>query len=92
MALNHAQLEAAFTSALRGMARLQARQEAMECVIRSLIAEAAPLHPLIWKALHTAQSDLAHRTTSARREHPPELDSDALALLNALRAACAPPG
>lgn len=77
--------------ALRGMARLQARQEAMECVIRAFIAETPPAHPLLWKALHTAQSDLALRTARSRPATPPEVDADALALLNELRRACAPP-
>lgn len=91
MKLNHAQLEAAFVKALRGMARLQARQEAMECVVRALIVESPPAHPLFWKALQTAQSDLNQRLSEARPETPPELAADALALLNVLRAACAPP-
>jgi hypothetical protein len=90
MKLTHVQLEAAFKQALRGMARLQARQEAMECVIRALIVETPPAHPLFWKALHTAQSDLVSRSTLARPENMPETDADALALLNVLRAACAP--
>lgn len=91
MKLNHAQLEAAFVKSLRGMARLQARQEAMECVVRALIVESPPAHPLFWKALQTAQSDLALRSAAARSETPPEIEADALALLNVLRAACAPP-
>lgn len=77
---------------LRGMARLQARQEMMECVVRALIAESPPAHPLFWKALDTAKSDLARRSARARAETPPEIDADALALWNELRAACAPPG
>ena len=89
--LNHNELEAAFKQALRGMARLQARQEMMECVIRSLIVECKPMHPLIWKALHTAKSDLANRSAQARPENLPELDADAMALWNVLLAACAPP-
>ena len=78
--------------ALRGMARLQARQEAMECVIRALIAESPPAHPLFWKALRTAISDLESRTQASRPESPPEVDADAMQLLNVLLAACAPPG
>ncbi|WP_039049133.1 hypothetical protein [Comamonas thiooxydans] len=89
--LTHDELEAAFMQALRGMARLQARQEMMECVIRSLIAECEPMHPLIWKALHTAKSDLATRSSQARSMNPPETDADAMALWNVLLAACAPP-
>jgi hypothetical protein len=89
--LSHAELEAAFKQALRGMARLQARQEMMECVIRSLIAESGPLHPLIWKALQTAKSDMANRSAQARAINPPETDADAMALWNVLLAACAPP-
>lgn len=77
--------------ALRGMARLQARQEMLECIVRALIVEAPPAHPLFWKALHTAKSDLAQRTAQARRQNPPEVDADALALWNVLCAACAPP-
>ena len=88
--LSHAELEAAFKQALRGMARLQARQEMMECIIRALIVESAPAHPLFWKALHTAKSDLEHRSAQARRENPPEIDADAMALWNVLSAACAP--
>jgi hypothetical protein len=77
--------------ALRGMARLQARQEMLECVVRALIVEAPPVHPLFWKALSTAKSDLEDRTAQTNRQTPPEIDADALALWNALRAACAPP-
>lgn len=91
MTLTHSQLEAAFLEALRGMARLQARQEAMECFVRALIVESPPVHPLFWQALHTAQSDLDQRGAAARPETPPETDADALALLNELRRACAPP-
>lgn len=77
--------------ALRGMARLQARQEMMECVVRALIAESPPAHPLFWQALHTAKSDLESRTARARAENPPEIAADALALWNELCSACAPP-
>lgn len=90
-ALSHEELSAAFTQALRGMARLQARQEMTECIIRALIVETPPAHPLFWKALQTAKSDLSQRTAQARPEHPPEMDADALELWNVLLAACAPP-
>ena len=33
--------------AIAGMARLQARQEMMECVIRALIVESPPVYPLV---------------------------------------------
>lgn len=91
MKLTNDQLQAVVREAVRGMARLQARQEAMECVIRALMVESPPAHPLFWQALNTAQSDLSQRTASARSENMPEFDADALALLNVLRAACAPP-
>lgn len=90
-ALSQEQLSAAFLQAMRGMARLQARQEMMECIIRALIAETPPAHPLFWKALHAAKSDLTQRTAAARAEHPPETDADALQLWNVLLAACEPP-
>lgn len=89
--LTHDQLEAAFAQAVRGMARVQARQEMMECIIRAVIVECPPLHPLIWQALNTAKSDLANRSAQARPENPPETDADAMALWNVLQAACAPP-
>lgn len=89
--LTHDQLEAAFKTSLRGMARLQARQEMMECTIMALIVESPPLHPLIWKALHTAKQDMENRSAQARPENPPEIDADAMALWNVLTAACAPP-
>lgn len=82
---------AALAAAVAGMARLQARQEAMECFVRALIVETPPAHPLFWTALDAAQSDLAHRSGKARPENPPEIDAHALKLLNVLRAACAPP-
>lgn len=85
------QVPAVLGQALRGMARLQARQEMLECVVRALIAESPPAHPLFWKALHTAKSDLASRSTRTRAENPPEVDADALALWNELCSACAPP-
>ncbi|MEY2892671.1 MAG: hypothetical protein RJA98_2579 [Pseudomonadota bacterium] len=91
MKLTHDQLDRAFQQALLGMAKLQARQEAMECFVRALIVESPPVHPLFWKAIDTAQSDLAHRSQQARPENPPEIDAAALSLLNVLRAACAPP-
>ena len=77
--------------ALRGMARLQARQHMLECIVRALIVETPPAHPLWWKALDTAKSDLEHRTARARPHTPPEIDADALALWNELRGACAAP-
>lgn len=89
--LTHDQLEVAFKQALRGMARLQARQEMMECIIRALIVESEPLHPLAWKALHTAKLDQANRSAQARPVNPPEIDADAMALWNVLLAACEPP-
>ena len=89
--LTPSELESAFLEALRGMARLQARQEMMECAIRALIVECQPLHPLIWQALNAAKQDLANRSAQARPVNPPETDADAMALWNVLRAACAPP-
>lgn len=77
--------------ALRGMAQLQARQEMLECVVRALIAETPPAHPLFWQALHTARSDLESRSARARPENPPEIDAAAMALWNELCSACAPP-
>lgn len=76
---------------LRGAARWQARQEMMECVIRALIAESPPAHPLFWQALSTAKSDFAQRAQEARGDTLPEFEADAMALWNVLRAACAPP-
>ena len=87
------QAPAVLAQALRGMARLQARQEMMECVIRALIVETPPAHPLFLNALHTAKSDLAARTAAARPpdENRPETSADAMALWNVLIAACTPP-
>jgi hypothetical protein len=76
---------------LEGAARLQARQEMLECVVRALIAEAPPIHPLVAKALRTAKSDLEQRAARARNHTPPEIDAAALALWNELWSACAPP-
>lgn len=78
-------------AALRGMARLQARHEMLECIVRALIVETPPVHPLFWKALDTARSDWSHRQDRARDHTPPEIEADALALWNVLREACAPP-
>lgn len=91
MKLTPDQLETAFTQALRGMAQLKARQEMMECVIRSLIAESPPAHPLFAQALRTAKSDMERRTQNSRAHNPPETDADAMALWNELWQACAPP-
>jgi hypothetical protein len=91
MELTPAQLQAVLSEALRGMARLQARCEMLECVFRAVITESPPAHPLFWKALHTAKSDLEHRSATARPHNPPEIDADAMALWNALASACAPP-
>jgi len=77
--------------AIRGMAKMQARQEMLECFVRALIAEAPPAHPLFWKALHTAKSDLESRSARARPHNPPEMDAAALELWNELMRACAPP-
>lgn len=91
MDLTHEQLSAAFKQALRGMARMQARQEMLECIVRAVIVETPPAHPLFWKALRTAKSDLNQRQAEARPDTPPEISADALALWNVLCAACAPP-
>lgn len=72
-------------------ARLQARQEATECVLRAFIAAAPPLHPLLSTALRTAQTDLNSRWARTRPDMTPELEAAGLALLNELRSACAPP-
>lgn len=77
--------------AIAGMAKLQARQEMLECIVRALIVETPPAHPLFWQALSTAKSDLEQRSARARAHNPPEIDAHALALWNELRAACAPP-
>jgi hypothetical protein len=76
---------------VRGAAKLQARQEMLECIVRALIVETPPAHPLWWKALHTAKSDLDQRMAKARPDTPPEISADALALWNELIDACAPP-
>ena len=89
--MSNKELQAAFLEALRGMARLQARQEMLECVVRALIVETPPAHSLFWKALHTAKLDLEQRAREARPYTPPEHASDAMALWNVLCAACAPP-
>ena len=89
--LTYEQMDAALKQTLRGMARLQARQEMMECIIRALIVETPPAHPLFAQALHTAKLDLEHRSTQARPENPPEIDADAMALWNVLWSACQPP-
>lgn len=91
MALTHEQLEAAFLQSLRGAARLQARQEMLECIVRALIVEAPPLRPLIAQALHTAKQDMESRMTQARENTPPEIAADAMALWNVLWQACVPP-
>ncbi len=91
MKLTPSQLEAAFFDAVRGMARVQARQEMMECIIRAFIAEAPPARPLFAKALRTAKSDMELRSARAREWTAPELDADAMALWNELWRACAPP-
>jgi hypothetical protein len=88
--LNHDQLEAAFKKAVRGMARLQARQEMMECIVRALIVATPPAHPLFWKALDTAKSDWENRSNEARAVNLPEIDADAMALWNVLQQACQP--
>ena len=87
------QVPKVLAQALRGMARLQARQEMLECVVRALIVETPPAHPLFLNALHTAKSDLDARTRAARPadENRPEIAADAMALWNVLCAACAPP-
>lgn len=77
--------------AIAGMARLQVRQEMMECVIRALIVESPPAYPLFWKALHTAKSDMEQRLARSRPDTPPEMEAEALALWNELCTACAPP-
>lgn len=87
--LNHDQLEAAFKKAIRGMARLQARQEMMECVVKALIVSTPPAHPLFAQALQTAKQDWEHRSATARETNPPEIDADAMALWNVLQRACA---
>ena len=89
--LTHQELERAFKQALRGMARLQARQEMMECIIRALIVETPPARPLFAQALHTAKSDWENRSNQARPENFPELDADAMKLWNVLCSACSAP-
>jgi hypothetical protein len=89
--MNMKELEEALRLATRGMARLQARQEMMECFIRALITESPPAHPLFWKALQTAKSDLNQRADEARAYTPPVADADAMGLWNVLLRACEPP-
>lgn len=89
--LTHDELETAFKQALRGMARLQARQEMMECFIRALVVATPPAHPLIAQALQLAKQDWGQRSAQARATNMPETDADAMALWNVLTEACAPP-
>ena len=84
------EIDEAFKQAVRGMARLQARQEMLECIVRALIVEAPPAHPLFQKALHTAKSDLNLRVSGPNRAAMPQFDADAMQLWNVLIAACAP--
>lgn len=79
-------------AALRGMARLQARQEMLECIVRAVIVSAPPMHPLMWQALHTAKSDMESRLQRSRPadETPPEVAADAMALWNEMWTACKP--
>lgn len=91
MELDSMDPKAVLLDLIRGAARMQARQEMLECFVRALIAESPPAHPLFWKALHTAKSDLQHRMSEDRAYTPPEIEADALALWNVLIAACAPP-
>jgi hypothetical protein len=89
--LSNEEMEMLFKQALRGMARLQARQEMMECVLRALIVESPPAHALFWKALNTAKQDWERRSAQARDLNPPEIDADAMALWNVLMQSCEPP-
>ncbi len=85
------QLPRVVTEMLRGMARVQARQEMLECFVRALIIEAPPLHPLVAQALRTAKSDMESRLATGRPELPPEIYADAMSLWNVLWRACEPP-
>lgn len=74
-----------------GAAKLQARHEMLECIVRALIVETPSAHPLWWKALQTAKSDWAQRSANHPAGAWPEIDASALALWNELLSACAPP-
>ena len=91
MELTQAQMSKLLQQVVKGAAQLQARQEMLECIVRAFIVEAPPAHPLFWKALHTAKSDMDQRAREARPENPPEISAAGLALWNVLAAACAPP-
>lgn len=67
-----------------GAARLQARQEMLECIVRALIVTVPPTSPVWMQALSTAKSDHAQRTARARAHNPPEIDAAALSLWNEL--------
>ena len=75
---------------LAGCARLQARQEMLECIVRALIVATPPAHPLWAQALHKAKLDLEHRSAEARPYTPPEIAGDAMSLWNVLMRACTP--
>lgn len=69
---------------IAGAARLQARQELLECIVRALIVTVPPMSPAWMEALHIAKSDLAQRTARARAHTPPEIDAAAMSLWNEL--------
>lgn len=91
MELTPKQMSTVLQQVVEGAAQLQARQEMLECIVRALIVETPPAHPLFWKALHTAKSDMDQRAQMARPENPPEIAAAGMALWNVLAAACAPP-
>lgn len=74
----------------RGCARLQARQEMLECIIARLIQDSdETTRARIAASLRTSQSDFETRSREARDYTPPDVDADALALLNVLLHRCA---
>ena len=88
MNLNSDELEAAHLRLLLATAHLQARHDALECLLQAIIQNAPDAHPLLLRSLHTAQSHLQDRWANARAEIPPHVEASALQLLNTLRAAC----
>lgn len=91
MKLSDQQLQDFVRTSALGMAKMQARQEMLECIVRAFIVETPPIAPLAWQALHTARSDWEQRSRRARPYNPPEIDAAALALWNELTSVCAPP-
>ena len=89
MAIAAQEIQDVLEQLIEGTARLQARQDMLECFVRALIKEAQPSRSVMWRVLDAARADWDQRQIAEPSGPWVEMDTAALSLWNELHNACA---